>query len=42
MKVMKPQIERAVHKFLGFGEASIVNTAVNCINSGFDKRTTAG
>ncbi|XP_033207455.1 uncharacterized protein LOC117167015 [Belonocnema kinseyi] len=41
MKVMKPQIERAVHKFLGFGEPSIVNTAVNCINSGFDKRKTA-
>lgn len=39
---MKPQIERAVHKFLGFGEPSIVTTAVNCITSGYDKRKTAG
>ncbi|XP_051157626.1 U4/U6 small nuclear ribonucleoprotein Prp3 isoform X2 [Leptopilina boulardi] len=38
---MKPQIERAVHKFLGFGEPSIVTTAVNCITSGYDKRKTA-
>lgn len=39
---MKPQIEKAVHKFLGFGEPAIVTTAVNCITSGYDKRKTAG
>ncbi|KAL0130044.1 hypothetical protein PUN28_001970 [Cardiocondyla obscurior] len=38
---MKPQIEKAVHKFLGFSEPAIVTTAVNCINSGYDKRKTA-
>ncbi|XP_046749508.1 U4/U6 small nuclear ribonucleoprotein Prp3 [Diprion similis] len=38
---MKPQIEKAVHKFLGFGEPSIVTTAMNCITSGYDKRKTA-
>lgn len=39
---MKPQIEKAVHKFLGFSEPAIVTTAVNCITSGYDKRKTAG
>lgn len=39
---MKPQIEKAVNKFLGFGEPAIVTTAVNCITSGYDKRKTAG
>lgn len=39
---MKPQIEEAVHKFLGFSEPAIVTTAVNCIGSGYDKRKTAG
>ena len=39
---MKPQIERTVNKFLGFGEPAIVTTAVNCITSGYDKRKTAG
>ncbi|XP_018374721.1 PREDICTED: U4/U6 small nuclear ribonucleoprotein Prp3 [Trachymyrmex cornetzi] len=38
---MKPQIEKAVHKFLGFSEPAIVTTAVNCITSGYDKRKTA-
>ncbi|KAK0090813.1 hypothetical protein PV325_003833 [Microctonus aethiopoides] len=38
---MKPQIEEAVHKFLGFSEPAIVTTAVNCIGSGYDKRKTA-
>ncbi|XP_015600963.1 U4/U6 small nuclear ribonucleoprotein Prp3 [Cephus cinctus] len=38
---MKPQIEKAVHKFLGFGEPAIVTTAVNCISSGYDRRKTA-
>ncbi|XP_034945371.1 uncharacterized protein Prp3 [Chelonus insularis] len=38
---MKPEIEKAVHKFLGFGEPAIVTTAVNCIVSGYDKRKTA-
>lgn len=42
MDDIKPQIEKAVHKFLGFGEPSIVTTAVNCIASGYDKRKTAG
>ncbi|KAH0956150.1 hypothetical protein HN011_001978 [Eciton burchellii] len=38
---MKPQIEKAVHKFLGFSEPAIVTTAMNCITSGYDKRKTA-
>ncbi|KAG5307473.1 PRPF3 protein, partial [Acromyrmex insinuator] len=38
---MKPHIEKAVHKFLGFSEPAIVTTAVNCITSGYDKRKTA-
>ncbi|XP_063992231.1 U4/U6 small nuclear ribonucleoprotein Prp3 isoform X2 [Diachasmimorpha longicaudata] len=38
---MKPEIEKAVHKFLGFAEPAIVTTAVNCIVSGYDKRKTA-
>lgn len=39
---MKPQIEKAVYKFLGFSEPAIVTTAVNCFISGYDKRKTAG
>lgn len=39
---IKPQIEKAVHKFLGFGESAIVTAAINCITSGYDKRKTAG
>ncbi|CAL1673952.1 unnamed protein product [Lasius platythorax] len=38
---IKPQIEKAVHKFLGFSEPAIVTTAINCITSGYDKRKTA-
>uniref|UniRef100_A0A0C9QW70 PRPF3_1 protein n=1 Tax=Fopius arisanus TaxID=64838 RepID=A0A0C9QW70_9HYME len=38
---MKPEIEKAVYKFLGFAEPAIVTTAVNCIVSGYDKRKTA-
>ncbi|XP_020283218.1 U4/U6 small nuclear ribonucleoprotein Prp3 [Pseudomyrmex gracilis] len=38
---MKPQIEKAVYKFLGFSEPAIVTTAVNCFISGYDKRKTA-
>lgn len=39
---LKPQIERAIQKFLGFNESLVVSTALNCIVSGYDKRKTAG
>ncbi|PSN57416.1 U4/U6 small nuclear ribonucleoprotein Prp3 [Blattella germanica] len=37
---IKPYIDRTVQKFLGFSEPSLVTAALNCLNSGYDKRKT--
>lgn len=37
---LKPAIDKAVYKLLGTGDSSLVNTAVHCLNSGYDRRKT--
>jgi U4/U6 small nuclear ribonucleoprotein PRP3 len=38
---IKPYIDKAVQKFLGFSEPSLVTAALNCLASGYDKRKTS-
>ncbi|XP_047114545.1 U4/U6 small nuclear ribonucleoprotein Prp3 [Schistocerca piceifrons] len=38
---MKPYVDKAVQKFLGFSEPSVVTAALNCLASGYDKRKTS-
>ncbi|XP_014219797.1 U4/U6 small nuclear ribonucleoprotein Prp3 [Copidosoma floridanum] len=40
MDELRPQIEKAVSRCLGFTESAIVTTAVNCLASGYDRRKT--
>ncbi len=35
-------IDRTVHKFLGFSEATLSTAALNCLDKGYDKRKTVG
>ncbi|GLH15173.1 U4/U6 small nuclear ribonucleoprotein Prp3 [Gryllus bimaculatus] len=37
---MKPYVDKTVQKFLGFSEPSLVTAALNCLNSGYDKKKT--
>jgi U4/U6 small nuclear ribonucleoprotein PRP3 len=39
---IKPQVEKAVEKCVGFHESTLVTTAMNCLISGYDRRKTAG
>lgn len=39
---MKPQIDKAVEKCVGFQESTLVTTAMNCLASGYDKKKTTG
>ncbi len=39
---LKPMIDRTVHKFLGFSEATLSTAALNCLNKGYDRRKTVG
>lgn len=39
---LKPSIDKAVQKFLGFNEPSLVTAAINCLCSGYDRRKTTG
>lgn len=38
---LKPSIDKAVYKLLGTNDSSVVNTAVHCLDSGYDKRKTS-
>lgn len=37
---LKSLLDKAVHKFLGFTEQSLVTAALNCIDKGYDKKKT--
>ena len=37
---LKPLIDKAVSKFLGFGEPTLVTAALNCLTKGYDERKT--
>ncbi|KAK2194112.1 hypothetical protein NP493_2g07042 [Ridgeia piscesae] len=37
---LRPMVDRAVRKFLGFGEPTLVTAAINCIDKGYDARKT--
>uniref|UniRef100_A0A1B6G9V8 U4/U6 small nuclear ribonucleoprotein Prp3 n=1 Tax=Cuerna arida TaxID=1464854 RepID=A0A1B6G9V8_9HEMI len=37
---MKPHIDKAVEKCVGFHESTLVTTAMNCLASGYDKKKT--
>lgn len=39
---LKSLLDKAVHKFLGFTEQSLVTAALNCIDKGYDKKKTIG
>lgn len=39
---LKALLDKAVNKFLGFSEPSLVTAALNCIDKGYDERKTAG
>ena len=39
---LKSLLDKAVIKFLGFSEPSLVTAALNCIDKGYDERKTAG
>ena len=39
---LKLLLDKAVYKFLGFSEPSLVTAALNCIDKGFDEGKTAG
>nr|CAD7424184.1 unnamed protein product [Timema monikensis] len=38
---IKPYVDKAVQKFLGFSEQSLVTVAMSCLASGYDKKKTA-
>ncbi|XP_074661337.1 U4/U6 small nuclear ribonucleoprotein Prp3-like [Tubulanus polymorphus] len=40
LDVLKPEVNRAVQKFLGFSETTLVTAAINCVDKGYDKRKT--
>ena len=37
---LRPVLDKAVQKFFGFAEPSVVNAAVNCLGSGYDRDKT--
>ena len=37
---LKSLLDKAVHRFLGFSEPSLVTAALNCIDKGYDKHKT--
>ena len=39
---LKPILDKAVYKFLGFSEPSLVTAALNCIDKGYDEHKTSG
>ena len=39
---LKLLLDKAVYKFLGFSEPSLVTAALNCIDKGYDEGKTAG
>ena len=39
---LKSLLDKAVYKFLGFSEPSLVTAALNCIDKGYDERKTSG
>ena len=39
---LKLLLDKAVYKFLGFSEPSLVTAALNCIDKGYDEAKTAG
>ena len=39
---LKSLLDKAVYKFLGFGEPALVTAALNCIDKGYDERKTSG
>lgn len=38
---LKPSIDKAVYKFLGSSDSSVVSATIHCLNSGYDWRKTA-
>lgn len=39
---LKALLDKAVSKFLGFSEPSLVTAALNCIDKGYNEKQTAG
>jgi U4/U6 small nuclear ribonucleoprotein PRP3 len=42
LDILRPIVDRAVQKFLGFSESTLVTAAVNCVDKGYDKKKTRG
>ena len=39
---LKGLLDKAVNKFLGFSEPSLVTAALKCIDKGYDEKQTSG